>query len=890
MVRQRTELVGRREELDALRRERHGAALLVVRGVAGSGKSAVLGKFRDELRAAGAVVLDVAGTFGHPAWDLFGVEAILAAVRAQYERLDSDPRLADSINAVSRLCTADGYSSSWRKFCLRDALTTLFTRVSANGPITLIVDDADRISQPMLTLAAVHRAGHLVVASYTAGSAAEPAELCTLADQVIDLGPLAEEDVDSLLRQVAGMPVDDVVPTALRENLGPLCGNPGTLVSTMADLRARRRLVGVHGHLCLRDPGEPIVLPAGQELLTEVAVLGDLGRDLVILAVETDGFGVDEIPVLATATQRSSLDVGQAADRLVLSGVLDSDARGRLRCCCRALGAAVTGQAGEDVVRLLHRRMAEQLLHNAERGDRRSVSIVAGHIAMAGRSLPAKPELAALLSKEVSTILDPVRRAVYLHAAWWHCDVGAGRARLRSQLVRLLVRSASYPRLADFVAEVVADIRPDTTLDADERDNLAMAASLAAIHCGRPVPEFVRTALIGPGGALRPFQFCERWFEGASPRLDELVSGFMPAWLRDDSSPPTIAGRTRHRRQPDATLEKACEIRNLIPVFESVLGSDYRAPTDGPLAAYHQVCRGYAEGVWAEALSAARQLELTVNADVFSRQGASLLAAEMCGWRGEDRWAASWLASVPEVGALTVLRAWVAAGLRDHNGDVAGALEVGWAGYRRDERPGVVEELGSSLLLRRLAAISMEAGESHWARRVLNEVEARHESLDTAESFETALFVRGLVEGDGARARAAERFARQRGNRFELALACQLAGSTSNEPQLWMYEAYEIAQAIGAARLTAKTKRSMETCGVVVPVTRARREHLSDIELRIIALIRQGKTNRQIAIEVRMSEKTVEKHLTRLFVKAGCRTRHGLATSGLGGRLESVGA
>jgi DNA-binding CsgD family transcriptional regulator len=41
---------------------------------------------------------------------------------------------------------------------------------------------------------------------------------------------------------------------------------------------------------------------------------------------------------------------------------------------------------------------------------------------------------------------------------------------------------------------------------------------------------------------------------------------------------------------------------------------------------------------------------------------------------------------------------------------------------------------------------------------------------------------------------------------------------------------------------------------------------------------------------LRVSAKTVEKHLTRLFAKAGCRTRHALAMSGLGARQELVGA
>jgi DNA-binding CsgD family transcriptional regulator len=141
--------------------------------------------------------------------------------------------------------------------------------------------------------------------------------------------------------------------------------------------------------------------------------------------------------------------------------------------------------------------------------------------------------------------------------------------------------------------------------------------------------------------------------------------------------------------------------------------------------------------------------------------------------------------------------------------------------------------------------------------------------------------------------RAAEQVIRKRGNRFDLAFACQRVARLSGEPSPWLSEAYELARSIGAAKLVSTTKRTMEGCGVAVPVRRARSAEgstVSDVERRIVKLIQSGKTNRQIALALLMSEKTVEKHLTRLFAKAGCRTRHGLAMYGLGGRQELVGA
>ncbi|UMP06929.1 helix-turn-helix transcriptional regulator [Amycolatopsis sp. EV170708-02-1] len=651
----------------------------------------------------------------------------------------------------------------------------------------------------------------------------------------------------------------------------------------MADLRARGRLVRVHAHLCLRESNEPIALADDHPQLAEVAALGELARALAALSCGADGFRVDELPLLAAATGHSTAECGQVADRLVRAGVLDNDRAGFLRCRSRALGNAVTRQLGKDEIQRFHRSIAEQLLDAGDLSTRFTAAL-ASHVAEAGSSMAPRPELAELLSDTVCTALDPSQRAVYLYAAWWHSEAGVARTSLCSQLVRLLVRCAGYARLAEFVAEVVADERSGSALSSDARAELATAAALAAIHCGRPLSEPVRTALTCSEGVPDPIGFCDRWFGEEAIDWCDISSAFAPVWLGKGSSSSAM-GRRRHR-QGDVTVEMAFAVRNLVPVFEAVLGPDYQVPDDGPVAAYHRVCHGYAQGEWSAALSAARELRL-VNADPESRHRASLLAAEMCGWRGEDRQASEWLASVPE-DAFPVLRGWAASGLRYHDGDLTGAIEQGWEAYRREGREGAAP--GSSRLLRRLAGIAMEAGQSYWSRRLLAEVEVRHDRLNTAESFETVSYVRSLIGVPGASPHDSERTVRLRGNRFELALACQVMGSTSDRPHSWLREAYDVALGVGASRLIARTKRALEECGGAVPSTRVRQDHLTENDLRIIALIRMGKTNRQIALELRTSEKSVARYLTRLYVKAGCRTRHGLATSGLGSSLEQVGA
>lgn len=52
--------------------------------------------------------------------------------------------------------------------------------------------------------------------------------------------------------------------------------------------------------------------------------------------------------------------------------------------------------------------------------------------------------------------------------------------------------------------------------------------------------------------------------------------------------------------------------------------------------------------------------------------------------------------------------------------------------------------------------------------------------------------------------------------------------------------------------------------------------HLSDLtqrELQILQMVVKGKTNKAIAHEIQISEKTVEFHLDNLYSKIGARTR-----------------
>ncbi|MET0189735.1 MAG: LuxR family transcriptional regulator [Pseudonocardia sediminis] len=895
MARQRGGVVGRRDELAELVPPDGRGGLVVLRGALGSGRSAVLAALGRELRADGVVVLDVGFGGERVEWDLFGACAVLAAVRERFEDLDADPALGASISAVAGLCTPESYGSPARRSALLAEMGRMFTRIGVRSRVALLADDVDAVGQPLFALAPAHLSGHYVVAgcSGDAGRPGGSAELCDVADRVVELGPLPDADVDLLLRRVGNVPVDPAVPAALRAALGPLYGNPATLLATVAELRARDRLVVAHDHLCLRDldPGccaAPIALPAGHPLLTEV---GDgPARDLVVLAAGDTDLGVDDVPALAAATGRPVDECGREVDRLVRAGVLDGDAAGRLSLRCPALGTTLLEQAGCGTVAELHRAMAAHLHAAAQAGAPCDPSVLADHVVAAGAALPPTPDLATLLHDEAVrvAVLHPDHAARRYLAAWRHAGPGRGRMRVQSELVRLLVRNGRCELLTGFVAEIVAEGPPEA--DPRVRSELAVAAALAALHCGRPVSAAVRDALAEPGDEHCPLRFCDRWFAGEPLELDDLVAAF--AHLTDGWPRPQLAAtlqdRSQRRRRARFGVEVAFATRALVPVFEWLYGVDYGAPAHGALAAYHRVVQTYATGAWTEALCAAREVATATHGDPLSRQIAQLLAAEMCNWRGEDRRATAWLDAVPADGPFTAIRGWVACGIRYREGDAAAALAAGWDAYSRIGSGS--GDAGGWRLLVRMATVAAEAGDTAWTARLAEETSARERRNRATVARESISLLVGLTTGDETAVREGLALVRGREHRPELAWACLATGLVAADPQRWLHEAYEIAREIGAPRLRARAKQLMAGRGVAAPVARARPDRFSDVEVRIVELIRDGATNRQIAIAIGVSEKTVENHLTKLFLKAGCRTRHGLAAASLDGRLEAIGA
>jgi DNA-binding CsgD family transcriptional regulator len=142
-----------------------------------------------------------------------------------------------------------------------------------------------------------------------------------------------------------------------------------------------------------------------------------------------------------------------------------------------------------------------------------------------------------------------------------------------------------------------------------------------------------------------------------------------------------------------------------------------------------------------------------------------------------------------------------------------------------------------------------------------------------------------MVRGDSAAAVSSVELTRQRGDLPRQVLTCVVMGLVDRDPEPWLRQAYAAATRLDSPFLQTRVGGLLRGWGVAVPRTRQTREGLSAMETRIVELMRGGRTNRQIAMRLSVSEKTVEYHLTKLFARTGHRSRVELVTASLSGQL-----
>ncbi|MGQ4513997.1 LuxR C-terminal-related transcriptional regulator [Streptomyces sp. DW26H14] len=927
-VRDRTAIQGRDDELGLLRRALADGApsLTVLRGPAGIGRTSLLATVGRTLCAEGWRVLP-ARPAGDRA-DAFGATALVRAVRDHFEQFE-DAGLADALGSVARadalgpVGRADTFGPTARADAAEGAVSAgwdpgtvaafdvLFGRLARQGRVAVLVDDAQDIAEPAPLLDAARRAGCPVLAAVREEGAALSrglVELLSTADRVVALGPLADDVAESLVRRAAGTRPDEAVPVALRAALGPLFTRPGTLLRTVAALRANGRLVSHRGRTCLRDPARPIELPADDHLLRRVGGLGDLAERLTASVAVWEGAAVDDLTLLAGVLGVRPDDCGRMLDTLVDADVLVVDAEGRVRCRCPALAASAARWSQDGRGTVLHAELAGRLLAGGRQYAGAGLEALGDHVARGGTAVALDTEtVRRLLAMAAAEANDQPERATLWCAAALNRlpQDGSAYATGLALLVDLVIRTGRYEVLRSVLSRYA-----EGGCAAGNLAQMRLAAVLLALHTGEPPAEEPLRALLDeelPG--REPLSFSLWWFGhrlaptagrpaphgpvhwagGDAPVSSEELE-LLSAALYGSSEgcerlwhPPGRAADTPDQRR----LREAASVVDMAAVARIVAGPRYRLRPDGVLGTYHRVVRGYGSGDWPGAHSAVRELELSSSVETLAHHAARLFAADMCAARGEFRQAAEWLADAAPVPRLAALRIWVRVGLFAKRGESREAIELARRAGRRLRAAGLYA--GLDLLLTRAVRTAVDARDHEGAGALLDEIELLHRDGARVHATDELRLARGLVHGDLAATRDAVGLARERGRSVPALLeSCLAVARLADDPRPWLREAHELATRCGASLLIKQIRSLSHERGVSAPRARSRREALADAERRVVELLGEGLTNRQIALRLGMGEKTVEQYLTRLFARTGCRSRVDLVAAALAGRLVPV--
>ncbi|MEU9339935.1 LuxR C-terminal-related transcriptional regulator [Streptomyces sp. NPDC048278] len=902
MARARAVIRGRDHELSALRTALtpDGGRLVVLKGPAGIGRTALLDEVGRLLAADGVRVLPLRlGAGADSGGDAFALAALVRAVRERFEQFQ-DTGLPEALSTVAQLRAPGGQDSVGWTPSMVAALGSLFDTMGRQGRVAVLADDVHGVAEPAPVLTAARRSGCLVVATCEEGTEHGPglAELLADADQVMTIGPLADEVAESLIRRALGSRLDDGVVTAVRTALGPLLGNPGTVLGTLDELHRSGRLIDFRGQLCLRAPAEPVALPADHPLLRRAAALGGPAVRLLGAVAVLNDLGMDDVPLLAETFGSRPADCGRLLDLLIEAGALTADRAGRISCRCPALAATAAGRFGAHRGIELRASVAERLLIRHRRHGGADPVALADHIARGGAAVPLDDDTVRwLLDLSAAAERDEPERAVLWYSAALRClpPQGPEYSRTLISLLALVVRTGRYELLREVLTRYA-----EHGCAEDSLEEVRLAAVLVAVHTGEPPAERAVGALLdapltGPGTT----GFSELWFgrrlaSGAAQpvrptavreRIGAEWTDLLDAAFRGDVDAAERAWRNSGGTAPSPELDQlhdAASVADVADLGRLVIGARYRVPVTGVLGAYHRVVSGYADAAWTQAMSAVRELELSGAEDTLAHHAARLFASDMCAARGEFASATQWLADAKPVPRLAVMRAWARVGLAARAGDDGGAVREALRSGPRLLGTGL--HAGLSSLLSRAVRIAVLGDEHAGAAELLAQIELLpHE--DRADVREGLLLARGLVHRDLRCARSATELMRTRGDLPALLESCLAVARFAPDPRPWLLEAHTLATRCGASVLLGRVREVTRERGVPAPRARVRRDALAVTEQRIIELIGEGLTNRQIALRLQLSEKTVENYLTRLFARTGCRSRVELAAASLSGRL-----
>lgn len=908
-------LVGREQELAALLHLLELPAGLpaaaVVVGEAGIGKTTLSLAAAEAAQARGYLVLSCRPSETEARFSFAGLADLIGGVVP-----DVLPQLARpqrrALEAALALSESDGAPAD--EGAVAFAFLSALRRLAVGNRLLLAIDDVqwlDAPSQAMLRFALSRLEKQPVAAILTARDEVPLWLRRALSEErllTIELGPLSVGALRELLRTRVGAVLPR--PTLLRiwETSG---GNPFFALELASAIQRRGGRV---------DPGEELAIPANLEELVHERLdrLGARGLEVarVVAALANPTLRLVE----AAAGDRTEAGLSAALE----AGILEVDGD-RLRFAHPLLRSAVSSGSPARR-RSLHALLANLVPNREERARHLALATpqpsreVASVVEEAARNVHARggaaaaaelAELAVRLTPPAD-IEDMHRRAVdcadrlrevgdgrraiaLLEQAYKTAPRGAARAGVLVHLARAVEDFVGPREAVEQYREALAEAEGDDALVAEihlsladlvkvtEEQNLGLAhAELAVQAASRHGDAALRCKALATFGLLH-----FRLGRGvAREQMDEALA--LERSLPESQLPGAATWALVYQLVWSGELERA---RRLLEELRN--GLNAREHPDEEQAFWYLSVLEWRAGNWELAARYAAD-SLAIRAQ-FGLEGAQavaeLPAAVIAAHRGQIEDArdrserALKLAEAEGVRIAQSGHCSVLGFIELSRGDAVTALKYLKRGWEiRDSV--LLFEPGHRLELADTLEALIAVGELGEADRRITEWEERSRAVDRSWALAITARCRALLlaaRGDlvGALAgfeRALAEHARTQ-DPFQHARTLLALGITQRRARqrgaarLTLEQALAIFELLGAPLWAEKARAELRRIGGRAPS----RGHLTEAEGRIAAFVAEGRTNREVAAALFVTEHTVEGALTRAYQKLGVRSRAELA-------------
>ena len=904
------QLIGRKDELATIHRLLEAPAELprgvVLSGRAGIGKTALWLTGVDLALARGYRVMSSRPSEAEARLSYTGLTDLLGDVvddvlpdlpAPQRRALEAALLLAEPDAGADERAVAAAFLSSLRLLV-------------ADGPLCLAVDDVqwlDAASTTSLSFALSRLVDNPVAVLLTARGEppswlgrSMPERLATVDVAGLSVGALRE----LLQRRLdASFPR----PTLLRL-WETSAGNPFYALELARALKGRDDTPG---------PGDPLPLPSSLDQLLRERLdrLGTGALEVVqLVAAVAEATTVLVERALPGVTDKS---LSEALD----AGILELDGE-LLRFTHPLLGAAVASGWTPSSRRLLHARLATLVPTEEERARHLALSVVepdetiASAIEEAAQSARARgtPAASAELAEQALRLTPPgeraaVTRRLFLAAdRYWNSgDIGRATAlleRARAEATPGAERAAVLAQIArisrsardalSLYREALSEAGDDDALQANIHLSLASLMRVSdGVERGLEHAEHAVRAASRDGDAslrcraLAAFGLLHfnagRGIPGAEMdealRLERSLGG----WLRL-GAPETTGPKTVHGHQ----LRWSGELDRARAIFHEV-HDDVRArnePWEEAITLWHLGLLEWRAGNWDESARHAERAR-----ELFTQLGriapnSEMPAVVITAYRGrtdDARALAEDVAARAESEGMTVVVSfcqWILGFIELSLGDAASALPHL---RRANERFGdFVLEPAMRMDLGDLLEALVAAGELDEADAVLSREEPRASVLERASALAIFARCRALVlaaRGDPEGAFASFELALAEHARtvdpFQHARTLLALGRTQRRAKkrgaarTTLEDALARFEALGAPLWAEQTRAELARIGGRAPS----RGELTEAERRIVEVVTQGSTNKQVAAALFLTEHSVETALTRIYRKLGVRSR-----------------